>query len=112
MRASTTSITPQNLNSRLKNSKSLSELRKHANEHFSIMDAIHDSVICVWCGRFGSSSDVRMRVECRDFSILLPICCSRDLKSRLGEELERLQISYMLEVNKVDSHHDVMRRLL
>jgi hypothetical protein len=30
------------------------------------MDAVHDSVICVACGRFGSN-DVRMRVDFRDF---------------------------------------------
>jgi hypothetical protein len=51
------SISPQNLTARLKTPKSLAELRKHANEHSSIMSAVHDSVICVACGRFGS--DIR-----------------------------------------------------
>jgi hypothetical protein len=62
-------ISQQNLTARLKNSKSLSELRNQANEHYSIMSAVHDSVICVSCGRFGSN-DVRMRVQCRDFYLI------------------------------------------
>ena len=65
------SISPQNLTARLKNSKSLSELRNHANEHSSMMSALHDSVICVACGRFGSSTkDDRMRVDCRDLYLI------------------------------------------
>ena len=63
------SISPQNLTARLKTSKSLSELRKHANEHASIMSAVHDSTICVACGRFGST-DERLRNECRVFYLL------------------------------------------
>jgi hypothetical protein len=63
------SISPQNLTARLKTSKSLSELRKHANEHSSSMDAVHDSTICVNCGRFGTS-DETLRSECRDFYLL------------------------------------------
>jgi hypothetical protein len=35
------------------------------------MDAVHDSVICVSCGRFGSSSDMRRRVECRDLYVVV-----------------------------------------
>jgi len=38
---------PQQLNARLKNSKTLSELRNQANEHALIISAVHDSVICV-----------------------------------------------------------------
>jgi hypothetical protein len=63
------SISPQNHTARLKNSKTLVELRKHANEHASIMSAVHDSVICVTCGRFGAT-DERMRNECRVFYLL------------------------------------------
>ena len=64
-------ITSQNLNARLKNSTTLSELRNHANEHSSIMEAVHDSVICVACGRFGSSTrDDRIRVDCRDLYLI------------------------------------------
>ena len=62
-------IDPQLLTYRLKNSKTLSDLRKHANEHASIMDAVHDSTIYVTCGRFGSI-DERMRNECRVFYLL------------------------------------------
>ena len=64
------SISPQNLTARLKNSKTLSDLRNQANEHLSIMSAIHDSVICVACGRFGATSDERMRNECRFFYLV------------------------------------------
>ena len=56
----TMSISPQNLTARMKNSKTLSELRNQAHEHATIMSAFHDSVICVTCGRFGST-DERMR---------------------------------------------------
>ena len=63
------SISPQNLTARLKTSKTLIELRRHANENFSIMEAVHDSVICVSCGRFGSI-DERIRVECKDLYLL------------------------------------------
>jgi hypothetical protein len=62
-------IDPPLLTNRLKNSKSLSDLRNQANEHASIMSALHDSVICVACGRFGST-DERMRNECRVFYLL------------------------------------------
>jgi hypothetical protein len=48
-------ISSQLLTSRLKNSKSLVELRNQANENNSILEAVHDSVICVACGRFGST---------------------------------------------------------
>ena len=57
------------LTHRLKNSYTLAELRKHADEHYTTMDAVHDSVICVACGRFGST-DERMRNECRVFYLL------------------------------------------
>jgi hypothetical protein len=63
------SISPQNLTARLKNSKTLSDLRNQANEHASVMSAVHDSVICVTCGRFGST-DERLRNECRVFYLL------------------------------------------
>jgi hypothetical protein len=62
-------ISSANLNTRLKNSKTLIELRKHANENYTIMEAVHDSVICVSCGRFGSI-DERIRVECKDLYLL------------------------------------------
>ena len=67
------SISPQNLTARLKNSKTLVELRNQANEHASIMTAIHDSVISVSCGRFGTT-DERMRNECRVFYLLAAGC--------------------------------------
>ena len=62
-------ISPQNLTARLKNSKTLSELRNQANEHSSIMSAVHDSTICVTCGRFGSTDEI-LRNECRVFYLL------------------------------------------
>jgi hypothetical protein len=63
------SADPRHLTVWLKNSKTLSDLRKHANEHSSSMSAVHDSVICVSCGRFGST-DERMRNECKVFYLL------------------------------------------
>jgi hypothetical protein len=91
---------PQNLTARLKNSKSLSELRKHANEHSSIMSAVHDSVICVSCGRFGSSTrDDRMRFDCRDLYLIAADMWLKRPENRLGEKLEMLQTSCTLELN-------------
>jgi len=63
------SVEPRLLTAWLKNSKSLSELQHHANEHYATMSALHDSVICVACGRFGST-DERLKGECRVFYLL------------------------------------------
>ena len=63
-------ISSQLLNSRLKNSKTLSELRQHIDENHSIMEAVHDSVICVAGGRFGTTSDEKLRNEFRAFYLL------------------------------------------
>ena len=34
------------------------------------MSAVHDSVIYVCCGRFGSSSDIRKMVECIELYLI------------------------------------------
>ena len=110
----THTISPQNLTARLRTSKSLSELRYHANEHSSIMEAVHDSVICVSCGRFGSSSsDVRMRVECRDFYLLAADMWLKRPEKSFGREARAVaNILHAGAKLKIDPHHDVMRKLL
>jgi hypothetical protein len=93
------SISPQNLTARLKNSKTLSELRKHANEYSSIIDAVHDSTICVACGRFGST-DERLRNESRALYLLAAGTWINRPEGSFGREArELLQISYMLVRN-------------
>ena len=57
-------ISPQLLNARLRNSHDLAELRHHAQEHPEVMQAVHDSVICVACGKFGV--DFRCRSEAKE----------------------------------------------
>ena len=103
-------ISPQNLTARLKNSKSFSELRNQANEHSSIMEAVHDSVICVSCGRFGSSSsDARMRVECRDFYLLAADMWLKRPEKSFGRDARAVaNILHAGAKVKVDSHHDVI----
>jgi hypothetical protein len=81
-------ISSANLNTRLKNSKTLIELRKHANENYTIMEAVHDSVICVSCGRFGST-DERIRVECKDLYLLAAGMWLKRPEGSFGKELER-----------------------
>ena len=107
------SISPQNLTARLKTSKFLSELRKHANEHSSIMSAVHDSVICVSCGRFGSSSNEnRMRVDCRDFYLVAAdMWLKRPDRSFGRGPREIANILHAGGKLRVDSHNEVMRGL-
>ena len=107
------SISPQLLTARLKNSKSLSELRKHANEHSSIMSAVHDSTICVSCGRFGSSTkDDRMRFDCRDFYLVAADVWLKRPERSFGREARNVaNILHAGAKLRVDSHNEVMRRL-
>jgi hypothetical protein len=73
------------------------------------MDAVHDSVICVSCGRFGSSCDVRMRVECRDlFVVAADMWLKRPEKSFGRGAREIANILHAGAKVKVDSHHDVI----
>ena len=102
-------ISQQNLTARLKNSKSLSELRNQANEHYSIMSAVHDSVICVSCGRFGSN-DVRMRVQCRDFYLKsADIWLKRPEKSFGREARAVANILHAGDKSSLISHQHMMR---
>ena len=79
---------------------SIFDSTKHANEHSSIMDALHDSVICVSCGRFGSSTrNDRLRFDCRDLYLIAADMWLKRLRNHLGEDLEKLQTSCTLELN-------------
>jgi hypothetical protein len=105
------SISPQNLTARLKNSKTLVELRKHANEHSSIMSAIHDSTICVTCGRFGST-DERMRNECRVFYLLAAGMWINRPEGSFGREARAIaNILHAGAKLRIDPQSEVMRRL-
>ena len=99
------------LTHRLKNSKSLIELRQHANEHASIMDAVHDSTICVSCGRFGST-DERMRNECRVFYLLAAGMWINRPEGSFGREARAIaNILHAGAKIRIDSQNEVMRRL-
>jgi hypothetical protein len=105
------SISPQNLTARLKTSKSLAELRKHANEHSSSMSAVHDSTICVACGRFGST-DERLRNECRVFYLLAAGMWINRPESSFGREARAIaNILHAGAKLRIDSQNEVMRRL-
>jgi hypothetical protein len=104
-------ISPQNLTARLKNSKTLVELRKHANDHSSIMSAVHDSTICVACGRFGST-DERLRNECRVFYLLAAGMWIKRPESSFGREARAIaNILHAGAKLRIDSQNEVMRRL-
>jgi hypothetical protein len=104
-------MSPQNLTARLKNSKTLSDLRKHANEHLSIMDAVHDSTICVTCGRFGST-DERLRNECRVFYLLAAGMWINRPEGSFGREARNIaNILHAGAKLRIDSQNQVMRRL-
>ena len=105
------SISPQNLTARLKTSKTLTALRNQANEHSSIMSALHDSVICVSCGRFGST-DERLRNECRVFYLLAAGMWLTRPEGSFGREARA--IANILRAGaklRIDSRNEVMRRL-
>jgi hypothetical protein len=106
-------ISPQNLTARLKNSKSLSELRNHANEHSSMMSAVHDSTICVSCGRFASSTkDDRMRFDCRDLYLIAADMWLKRPEKSFGREARAVaNILHAGAKLRVNSHNEVMRRL-
>jgi hypothetical protein len=105
------SISPQNLTARLKNSKTLSDLRNQANEHSSIMSAIHDSVICVACGRFGST-DERLRNECRVFYLLAAGMWLNRPEGSFGREARNIaNILHAGAKLRIDSQNEVMRKL-
>ena len=95
----------------LKNSKSLSELRHHADENVSIMSAVHDSTICVACGRFGST-DERMRNECRAFYLLAAGMWINRPEGSFGRGAR--EIANILHAGaklRIDSQNKVMREL-
>jgi hypothetical protein len=77
------------------------------------MDAVHDSVICVACGRFGSSTkDDRMRFDCRDFYLIAADMWQKRPERSFGREAR--DVANILHAGaklRVDSHNEVMRRL-
>ena len=100
------------LTHRLKNSKSLVELRKHANEHSSSMSALHDSTICVACGRFGTTSDERLRNECRIFYLLAAGMWINRPEGSFGKEARNIaNILHAGAKLLIDSQNEVMRKL-
>jgi hypothetical protein len=105
------SVDPRHLTVWLKNSKTLSDLRKHANEHSSIMDAVHDSTICVTCGRFGST-DERMRNECRVFYLLAAGMWLNRPEGSFGREARNIaNILHAGAKLRIDYQNEVMRKL-
>jgi hypothetical protein len=99
------------LTHRLKNSKTLIELRQHANEHSSSMSAVHDSVICVSCGRFGST-DERIRVECKDLYLLAAGMWLKRPEGSFGKEARNIaNILHAGAKVRVDCDTDVIRLL-
>jgi hypothetical protein len=106
------SMDPRLLTSLLNKSASLLELRKHANEHSSIMSAVHDSTICVACGRFGSTSDERLRNECRVFYLLADGMWLNRPEGSFGREARAIaNILHAGAKLRVNSQNDVMRKL-
>ena len=105
------SISPQNLTARLKNSKCFSDLRNQANEHSSIMSAVHDSTICVACGRFGSTGE-RLRNECRVFYLLAAGMWINRPEGSFGREARAIaNILHAGAKLRIDSQNEVMRKL-
>jgi hypothetical protein len=105
------SADPRHLTVWLKNSKKLSELRKHTNEHASRMTAIHDSVICVTCGRFGST-DERLRNECRVFYLLAAGMWINRPEGSFGREARNIaNILHAGAKLRIDPQNEVMRKL-
>jgi hypothetical protein len=105
------SMDPRLLTSRLNKSTSLLELRKHANEHASIMSAVHDSTICVACGRFGSI-DERLRNECRVFYLLAAGMWLNRPEGSFGREARNIaNILHAGAKLRVDSQNEVTRKL-
>ena len=106
------SVDPRQLTVWLKNSKTLSDLRNQANEHSSIMSAIHDSVICVACGRFGTTSDERMRNECRVFYLQAAGMWINRPEGSFGREARAIaNILHAGAKLRIDSQNEVTRNL-
>ena len=80
--------------------------------HSSIMEAVHDSVICVSCGCFGSF-DLRMRVECRELYLIATVLWLKRPEESFGRDSRGVaNIMHAGAKLKVDSRRDVMMRLL
>jgi hypothetical protein len=75
------------------------------------MSAMHDSVICVACGRFGST-DERMRNECRVFYLLAAGMWINRPEGSFGREARNIaNILHAGAKLRIDSHNEVMRKL-
>ena len=105
-------MSPQNLTARLNKSKILSDLRNQANEHASLMSAVHDSTICVACGRIGST-DERLRNECRVFYLLAAGMWINRPEGSYGREARNIaNILHTGAKLRIDSQNEVMRKLV
>jgi hypothetical protein len=75
------------------------------------MSAVHDSTICVTCGRFGST-DERMRNECRVFYLLAAGMWINRPEGSFGREARAIaNILHAGAKLRIDSQNEVMRRL-
>ena len=102
---------PRYLTMCLKNFETLSDLRTQANEHASIMSALHDSVICVACGRFGTT-DERLRNDCRVFYLIAAGMWLNRPEGSFGREARAIaNILHAGAKLRVVPQNEVMRRL-
>ena len=76
------------------------------------MEAVHDSVICVSCGRFGTTSDERLRNECRVFYLLAAGMWLNRPEGSFGREARNIaNILHAGAKLRIDSQNEVMRKL-
>jgi hypothetical protein len=105
-------LDPRNLTNRLRGSRSLDELRLIARTHSSIMNALHDSVVCVVCGRLTSDDDME-RTKAKD----LFVTASRHWLGRpvgsIGREARNIaNILHAAAKLGLDPLHEVFQQLL
>jgi len=103
---------PRNLTLRLRGSRSLDELRLIARTHSNIMNALHDSVVCVVCGRL-TSDDENERAKAKD----LYVTASRHWLGRpvgsIGREARNIaNILHAAAKLGLDPLHEVFQQLL
>jgi len=103
---------PRNLTLRLRGSRSLDELRLIARTHSNIMNALHDSVVCVVCGRL-TLDDENERAKAKD----LYVTASRHWLGRpvgsIGREARNIaNILHAAAKLGLDPLHEVFQQLL
>jgi len=105
------SLSRQQIAIRLKNSKSFADLRHCVISHEDSLEAVHDSIICVSCGRFGSANE-SLRGECRDFYLVAVDMWLKRPENSFGREARNVaNILHAGAKLKVDSHHKLIQRL-